>query len=1103
MNPEIKNTDNVSLGEGELQLNANRTRTAQYENMTFYSKLDFADDITIEYVDPGVPDSPLSVSVTGRAVTVNLGTDSDGVISASYNQYIANMINADDAAKALLEANHLWGHRWHEPKPTGPITLSSASGIYKYDTANRIVATNTVTTGFGTAHGRLFMDTLLPREVEYYRMGGVEQKNIDLFGNLRRRGTGSADDVANIIDGMWRVQMTASESGQSQKTAYLNVLQATHDTIEIPDDTMLFQGPGLLGAAVAGNLALFNPSEDVIATGSLEVPSGVHWEYRVLISDLDPNAQYDVTLGSTSFTDRASEQGTLFRKNVSLATGNTISVRKTGAPVDSTPPVISTLQTRNVRVTSAEVSYSTNEPADSRIDYGTTTSYSSTKSSAALTKSHRFAVTNLSPNTTYHFRVTSSDASGNAASSEDRTFTTLDPSSNLPPNVSAGSDVTVTFPDAASLSGTATDDGLPNGTLTILWSKVSGPGEVVFTDNAATHTNASFSQEGIYILRLEADDGEKQSNDDVEITVNKPPPASALVAYWTFDEGSGDIAWDSSSNRNNGILINGPQWVPQGKLGGALQFDGQDDYVEVAGDMTLAPAKVTFSVWVKPAPMVLGGILKRGGGASSASLRFRYDHGKIYTHIREIGYATGRFYSVGTVPIGEWSHVAATWDNAMMRVYINGVESGNQVFAGTGFNGATANLLIGINGTDDANTDSFNGIIDDLCLYNRPLTPEEIAVLASGNLCSAVINQPPTIDSFTNTAVDRSSSAGIQVYPEDPVTFSATTSDPDGDTIDWAWWSKKGSDTAVQESNGQNTINDLSFTFPEGSEGSSYLFTLNVSDGEEAVSDSVTMTVIEKPPVDAPNTAPTVNAGPDQTITLPSTATLDGTVIDDGLPNPPALVATTWTKDKGPGTVTFINDSATDTTATFSQAGDYILTLTADDSQLSDSDTVTITALPEPEPDPDPVDLCFQVKLSNRDRKEKDHDLARAKVAITDEATDTVIHDTIAAMNATGEMHLTDVPNIEPTGSYRVILRPEGYLRRMLTNQTSLDQTCRDAGTALAGDTDEDDDIDIADLVTAVRHFLAGDNAFLLAAFPGGFELGDLVEIIKHYVLNR
>ena len=94
------------------------------------------------------------------------------------------------------------------------------------------------------------------------------------------------------------------------------------------------------------------------------------------------------------------------------------------------------------------------------------------------------------------------------------------------------------------------------------------------------------------------------------------------------------------------------------------------------------------------------------------------------------------------------------------------------------------------------------------------------------------------------------------------------------------------------------------------------------------------------PPTNQP---PGVNAGPNQTITLPGSANLDGTVSDDGLPNPPGAVSTTWSKVSGPGTVTFGNANAVDTTASFSLAGSYVLRLTANDSVLQASDDISVT----------------------------------------------------------------------------------------------------------------------------------------------------------------
>ncbi|HYJ66186.1 MAG TPA: hypothetical protein VEX15_00830 [Nocardioidaceae bacterium] len=104
------------------------------------------------------------------------------------------------------------------------------------------------------------------------------------------------------------------------------------------------------------------------------------------------------------------------------------------------------------------------------------------------------------------------------------------------------------------------------------------------------------------------------------------------------------------------------------------------------------------------------------------------------------------------------------------------------------------------------------------------------------------------------------------------------------------------------------------------------------------------------PPVGSTNQPPLVSAGPDQTITLPASVALDGTVTDDGKPSPPGAVTTSWTKISGPGVVTFGNPAATDTSASFSTHGTYVLRLAASDSQLTTADEITVLVLPEGSP---------------------------------------------------------------------------------------------------------------------------------------------------------
>lgn len=102
------------------------------------------------------------------------------------------------------------------------------------------------------------------------------------------------------------------------------------------------------------------------------------------------------------------------------------------------------------------------------------------------------------------------------------------------------------------------------------------------------------------------------------------------------------------------------------------------------------------------------------------------------------------------------------------------------------------------------------------------------------------------------------------------------------------------------------------------------------------------------------NGPPSVSAGPDRSVTLPSSATLDGTVSDpDG-----DTVTTTWSKVSGPGTVTFGDPAAVDTTAAFSAAGDYVLQLSGSDgTNPAVTDRMSVAAAAEPTTPTGPVDF--------------------------------------------------------------------------------------------------------------------------------------------------
>jgi PA14 domain/K319L-like, PKD domain len=160
------------------------------------------------------------------------------------------------------------------------------------------------------------------------------------------------------------------------------------------------------------------------------------------------------------------------------------------------------------------------------------------------------------------------------------------------------------------------------------------------------------------------------------------------------------------------------------------------------------------------------------------------------------------------------------------------------------------------------------------------------------------------------------------------------------------WWIVNGTSSSV----GQQWSTSNTFTWTPTVAGSGYSIrvwarnagsTADAADNPAAIlSTSFAITSATT------NLAPSVTAGADQTVTLPATATLTGTVSDDGKPTPPGTTTSSWTKVSGPGTVTFSAPSAATTTAAFSAAGTYVLRLTASDSVLSTSDDVSVVANP-------------------------------------------------------------------------------------------------------------------------------------------------------------
>jgi hypothetical protein len=219
---------------------------------------------------------------------------------------------------------------------------------------------------------------------------------------------------------------------------------------------------------------------------------------------------------------------------------------------------------------------------------------------------------------------------------------------------------------------------------------------------------------------------------------------SGLVGYWKFDEGSGNIAADSSGNGNNGALINSPAWV-DGRWGGkALSFNGVDQYVNVTGNTDLNPhtSNWTISAWVNIAQLTNSGgndygfvivgkrqtasdtsltLLARGGSSTTSQARFAF----IYDGTLQLAGAQTPLMNVSG-----WHYVSGERSGGDLYVYVDGVEYGPNNFVNYGGN-LTAST--DVNSTTPINlahhgawSSYYNGTIDEVRIYNRTLSQQEI-----------------------------------------------------------------------------------------------------------------------------------------------------------------------------------------------------------------------------------------------------------------------------------------------------------------------------------------------------------------------------------------
>jgi chitodextrinase len=375
-----------------------------------------------------------------------------------------------------------------------------------------------------------------------------------------------------------------------------------------------------------------------------------------------------------------------------------------------------TASTDNVGVTGYRIERCQGSSCTNYAQIGTSTSAS-------------YADATATASTAFRYRVRANDAAGNLSTySNVVTVTTPAIPDTTAPSAPTGTTATAVAATGINVGWTASSDNV--GVTGYRMERCQGPGCSNFAQ-VGTPTGTSFGDTGLtpsttYSYRVLAVDAAGNVSGYSPVASATTPATSplppGLVAGYSFNTGSGTTLPDVSGNGNNGTITSAT-WSTQGKFGGALSFNGSSSIVRVASSASLnLSSAMTLSAWINPSASQSGwrtivqketdayflnagnnSPLQPAGGGTFAG-------------------ATQWLSGPTANPLNTWTHVALTYDGTILRLYVNGTQVTTQAAGGT--IQATSNpLWIGGNSPYG---EFFQGLLDDVRVYNRALTQTEI-----------------------------------------------------------------------------------------------------------------------------------------------------------------------------------------------------------------------------------------------------------------------------------------------------------------------------------------------------------------------------------------
>jgi len=274
-------------------------------------------------------------------------------------------------------------------------------------------------------------------------------------------------------------------------------------------------------------------------------------------------------------------------------------------------------------------------------------------------------------------------------------------------------------------------------------------------------------------------------------------PIDGLVAWYPFNGNANDESGNGLNGTVNGATLTTDRF---GNNDRAYSFDGTNDEIDVSDSPLFEQNARTVALWVNaiaynPSWTIRSDILGKDGNPRQWVMQLEQT-GKIRN--AEFANQEYTFNSNSSISLGEWYFIACTWDGSTSKTYINGLYAGSISTSG---NQVQGNEPLRIGRAHPQFLQYFKGKIDDICIYNRALTQEEISLMYNG--CDLSVQVTPLIYNVTTN-----SNAQFVVSSADSNTTYQWQSNP----ADYGWINIPENTTYTGSTNDTLIINNIQFS---------------------------------------------------------------------------------------------------------------------------------------------------------------------------------------------------------------------------------------------------------------------------------------------------